>query len=297
MRWHRGYTPGHLQPRPDSLRRKKRCAAQPGDAATSAAAKTGLAYSITYPFGVVAPMLVIVALDSFLECALKSKSTLVAEDEKQHPRIEIEDIEVTAAVHAGKSLKEHPLLRGNGIVFTRLLRGNIRWFQEPTRLWKLAALSRDRASDQSVQSHCGDRPPKRNKFDLRRVTFRRMDLVVTNTQVLHRSLQELDLVRRTGVTIGQINRGINLIPTGSLRLAFADQVTVAGPKVGLQLVEAEFGNVHQKINQSQLVPFSWYRSRRDRRQHSIDVARSAQFTSNWPVGWIVAGSPRPFAAG
>ena len=100
--------------------------AQPGDAATSAAAKTGLAYSITYPFGVVAPMLVIVALRFVFGVRVESENAaLVAEDEKQHPRIEIEDIEVTAAVHAGKSLKEHPLLRGNGIVFTRLLRGNI----------------------------------------------------------------------------------------------------------------------------------------------------------------------------
>ena len=44
------------------------------------------------------------------------------------------------------------------------------------------------------------------------------------------------------------------MPTGSLRLAFADQVTVAGPKAGLELVEAEFGNCAQKINQSQLIP-------------------------------------------
>ena len=39
---------------------RSHAAVQTSDAATSASAKTGLAYSITYPFGVVAPMLVIV---------------------------------------------------------------------------------------------------------------------------------------------------------------------------------------------------------------------------------------------
>jgi putative transport protein len=83
----------------------------------------------------------------------------------------------------------------------------------------------------------------------------RLDLVVTHTHVLHRPLRELNLVHRTGVTLAQVNRaGINLIPTGALRLAFGDQVIAIGPKAGLALVEAELGNCPQKLNQSQLVP-------------------------------------------
>jgi putative transport protein len=86
-------------------------------------------------------------------------------------------------------------------------------------------------------------------------SLHRMELVVTRTNVLHRTLRELDLVHRTGVTIAQMNRsGVDLMPTGSLRLAFADQVVVVGPKAGLKLVEAELGNCAQKLNQSQLVP-------------------------------------------
>jgi putative transport protein len=83
----------------------------------------------------------------------------------------------------------------------------------------------------------------------------RMDLVVTRTHVLHRSLRELDLAHRTGVTITHISRaGVNLMPSGSLRLAFADRITAVGPKAGLRSIEAELGNSMEQLEHSQLIP-------------------------------------------
>jgi putative transport protein len=96
-----------------------------------------------------------------------------------------------------------------------------------------------------------------SKVDLGTVTgdVRRMELVVTRTQVLRRPLRELHLQHRTGVTIARVNRaGINLVPTASLRLAFADQVTVVGPEAGLKMIEAELGNCPESLNRPRLVP-------------------------------------------
>ena len=57
------------------------------------------------------------------------------------------------------------------------------------------------------------------------------------TRVLHRPLRELDLIHRTGFTIVGVNRaGVDLPPSGSLRLAFADRIVVVGPKAGLAAV-------------------------------------------------------------
>jgi putative transport protein len=85
--------------------------------------------------------------------------------------------------------------------------------------------------------------------------LQRMELVVTRTHVLHRSLRELDLIHRDGVTITRINRsGIDLIPTASLRLAFADRVTAVGPSAGLKIVETELGNSPDLLQHSQLIP-------------------------------------------
>ena len=59
---------------------------------------------------------------------------------------------------------------------------------------------------------------KRSQVDLGAVmgTVQRMDVVVTRTQVLKRPLRELNLTRRTGVTIGRITRcGVDLVPRGA----------------------------------------------------------------------------------
>jgi len=85
--------------------------------------------------------------------------------------------------------------------------------------------------------------------------IQRMELVVTNPRVLRRPLRNLDLMRRTGVTIARVIRaGVNLVPTASLRLVFADRVVAVGPEAGLKLLEAELGNSVEVLNRPQLIP-------------------------------------------
>ena len=92
----------------------------------TAAARTGLAYSITYPFGIVGPMLVVVAMRFLFRVRVDDeRAALLAAEEKWHPRIEIVDFEVTSAANAGISLRVHPLLRGSDIVLSRLMRDNV----------------------------------------------------------------------------------------------------------------------------------------------------------------------------
>ncbi|MFI5379838.1 MAG: TrkA C-terminal domain-containing protein, partial [Tepidisphaerales bacterium] len=83
----------------------------------------------------------------------------------------------------------------------------------------------------------------------------KMDLLVTRTQVLRRSLAELDLNRRTGVTVARIIRsGIDLPPRSTLRLQFGDRLRVVGPAAGLKMVEVELGNSPDILNRPQLMP-------------------------------------------
>src|SRR5262245_6746139 len=61
----------------------------PGEAA---AAQIGLAYSITYPFGVVGPMLVIVAMRFLFRVRMDDeRAALRAHDEKRHPPLDVVD--------------------------------------------------------------------------------------------------------------------------------------------------------------------------------------------------------------
>jgi putative transport protein len=148
------------------------------------------------------------------------------------------------------------LLRDNAIVFSGMLRGNVVAVPTAETVVQVgdvyrAVGPRDRLSE--LVSAMG-RPIVADLSNARG-DVSRVNLVVTRSRVLHRSLHDLDLIRRAGVRIAGVNRaGVDLVPTASLRLAFADQVTAVGPKAGLQLVEAELGNAPERLSHSQLTP-------------------------------------------
>lgn len=222
-----------------------------------AVARAGLAYTVTYPIGVIGPILVIVVLRRIFRIQIPAEvEALAAADRARRPPIEAMDFEVTEPTQTGLKLRDHPLLHGNGIVLSRLIRGDMvtvptgdtevhlgdvyRAVGPHTKVASIVE-AMGRIADSKALSATGD--------------VRRMDLVVTRTQVLRHSLRDLDLIRRTGVTVARVNRaGIDLVPKASLRLQFGDSVVVVGCASGLKMVEAELGNCPDRLNRPQLVP-------------------------------------------
>jgi putative transport protein len=245
-------TPG-LAAAQETLRRSSLTA----DQIRAATERTGLGYTITYPFGVIGPVLVVVLLRRIFRVSIQNEKTaLAAEEDKRRPPLETVDFEVTQPAYAGKPLRNHPLLKENSILLSRLLRDNL--LSVPIGETQIQLGDTYRAVGQREQlSELVAAIGRPSTVDLGAVSgaIRRMNLVVTRTQVLRRPLRELNLMRRTGVTIGRVNRaGVDLAPTASLRLAFADQLTVIGPEAGLKMAEAEFGNCPETLNRPRLVP-------------------------------------------
>jgi putative transport protein len=228
-----------------------------GDEAPARVARAGLAYTVTYPFGVIGPILVIVALRRLFRVNVAAeRAALAAAEQVKRPPIEAAEFEVLPGDHVGRRLREQPILHGKGVVLSRLLRGDT--VAVPTGDTEVlvgdvyrAVGPRNRLAE--VIGAIG----KPTDAGLSRVEgdIQRLDLMVTRTQVLRRPLRELDLIRRTGVTVVRVNRaGIDLAPKASLRVQFGDRVTVVGPETGLKLVEAELGNSPDVLNRPQLVP-------------------------------------------
>jgi putative transport protein len=222
-----------------------------------AVVRAGLAYTVTYPFGVLGPILVIVALKRIFRISLgKEVAELAAEEQVKRPPIEATDFEVAEGEHVGRKLSELPVIRRNGIIFSRLLRGGTQ--SVPTgdtqvRVGDIFHAVGPRNGLAQVVAAMG-RPVLGVEISANG-GLKREDLVVTRTQVLRRPLHELDLVRRTGVTVARLNRaGIDLVPKADTRLLFGDRVTVVGPEAGLRMVEAEVGNCPDTLNRPQLVP-------------------------------------------
>jgi putative transport protein len=222
-----------------------------------ASARAGLAYSITYPFGIIGPMLVIPLLRRIFGVKLEDERVaLLAAEGKRRPPLEIADIEVTDSAQAGKELRELVRREAHGVVFSRMVRDKVLTVPTGQTLVQVGDLYRavgTQARLDDVASVLG----RRSTINLDHITgdVRRMDLVVTRTHVLHRPLRELDLIRRLGVTVVRVDRaGVELIAGASLRLAFADRVTVVGPLAGLKMAQTELGNCPERLNHAQLVP-------------------------------------------
>jgi putative transport protein len=228
-----------------------------GGATDSAINLAGLAYTVTYPFGILGPILTIVVLRKMFGVHPEVElAALAAEEQAKRPPISMLDIEVTESLYAGIMLKHHPLLRDKGIMFSRMLREgevSVPTSETEVRVGDVFRAVGARAVLEELTAVMG----RRSAVDLGSASkdVRRLELVVTRTAVLRRTLRELDLIRRTGVTVTRVNRaGVELAPRANVRLQFGDRVHVVGPEAGLTMVETELGNCQETLNRPQLVP-------------------------------------------
>jgi putative transport protein len=218
---------------------------------------TGLAYTITYPFGILGPILVIAALRRVLGVKVTDeRSALIAADEVRRPPIEAIEFEVTQPEHTGIALKNHSLFRDSGVVLARLLRESRMISPNGDTVIQLGDVYRAVGPRNSL-AHVAKALGRLTSARLSEATgdVERKEMVVTRTKVLRKPLRELNLIRRTGVTIVRVNRaGVDLNPRASLKLQFGDRVVAVGPTAGLNAVETELGNCPDTLNRPQLVP-------------------------------------------
>jgi putative transport protein len=225
-------------------------------AADKASTRAGLAYTVTYPFGVVGPIFVIVMLKRFFRIQMADeRANLQAAEQERRPPLEAIDFKVTVPEHAGKPLRDHPLLRNKGILFSRMLRDQIMTVPTGDTLVQIGDIFRAVGSRQALNEIVLAMGEPASEMPQAVGDIERTDIVVTRTKVLRRSLADLDLIRRTGATIGRVSRaGVDLAPKATLRLQFGDRVTVVGTQRAIKLVEDELGNCPDTLNRPQLVP-------------------------------------------
>ena len=186
----------------------------------------------------------------------QEKKAFLAAEESRHPPRAIVDFEVTRPTHAGTRLADHPLLASHDVTVSRLLRKNVLSVPAADAIFQLGDIYRA-VGPRYRLSQLVTALGREHAMDLSGATgdLQRIDVVVTRTDVLHRPLRELDPLGRLGAVIVGVNRaGVDLAPTASLRLAFADRISIVGPKSVLKTLESEFGNSPERLNRSQLVP-------------------------------------------
>ncbi len=222
-----------------------------------AVANMNLAYSVAYPFGLTGPILLVIFFRFIFRVDLKKEhQALMASEEIHRPPLGVMDIEVITPELAGVKLSDRRIPRRRGIVFTRLLRGSVQTL--PTAATELQigdvlrATGPKPALDELVMAM-----GRQSQINLAKVTggLERASILVTHGHILGKTLAELDLPNRFGVTLARVTRADADLPaTAGLKLHFGDNATAIGPVDGLKSVETELGNSTDALNRTQLIP-------------------------------------------
>ncbi len=231
--------------------------AHPGFDSAAAIEKTNLAYSVAYPFGLTGPILLVILLRVMFRVKIPDEIKALAEQEQvARPPQAAVDVEVTNPQLAGVPLRDQRCLQSRGVLFTRLLRDHQQTVPTANTQIQIGDVLRavgPRAAVDELVALLG----KVSTINLAEMTahVERVDLVVTHREVLGRSLRDLNLTNRYGVTVARVQRaGVDLPARATTKLHFGDTVMAIGSRHGLESVEALLGNAAEALNQTQLIP-------------------------------------------
>ena len=225
--------------------------------AHQAVAMAGLAYAVTYPFGLIGPVLMLPLMARLFRIDMKrERQDHLTRAHARRPPSGVVDVEVINPAVDGHCMKELDFVRSGHVVFTRLLRGGV--MTVPTHDTKIEVGDVLRAiGEEPILEIVVATLGQRSKIDLASIPsgVGRRELIVTRKQILGKTLRELNLIKRFGVVLATMTRaGVVLIPRATTTLRFGDSVTAVGPPEGLNALETELGNSPDELARPQLIP-------------------------------------------
>jgi putative transport protein len=223
------------------------------------AALPALAYAVTYPLGIVGIIGTLLALKSFLRIDVERE----VEAYKAAERTAIEPLErrtivVENANLNGIAIADVPGLHETGIVVSRIKRKDEPDVRAATRDMKLHAgdsiLAVGTAKGLAQFERVVGRSSQENLF-LAGGPLTNRRVVVTNTAVLGKSVDELDLDFDYGVVVTRITRGdVEMTAVPDLRLQFGDVLQVVGPADAIGRAASQLGDSRHALNETHFVP-------------------------------------------
>lgn len=218
----------------------------------------GLAFAVTYPFGIAGNLLAMTAIRlAFRIDPAAEAAAFDARRQAEAKALETLDVVVKNDSLAGERLGSLTLLPSLHVVASRMLRDGR--LQVPT--------------DDVVLRHgdvlhlVGPGPALRQarllfggEAEIGMTTTKGTDirwerLVVTANPVLGKSIAEQNLKEAYGVVISRVNRaGIELAPNPALKLQFGDILTVIGRPEDIRHAAAVLGNSERRLQSVEMVP-------------------------------------------
>jgi len=217
-----------------------------------------IGYGVAYPAGAVLAILVIHLLPSLLKVDLKKEEKKYLDKITQEfPLVTNRNFVVENQNIHGKTLKELQIGTMTQAVISRVKHGNQAFTPTGnTRLFMgdIVKVVGTEASLHKVEFMIGR--PTTEEIALAE-EFEVNWVLVTNKNVINKSLQSLNLTAYYGGTITRIRRsGIDLSPKGTSTLRFGDKVLLACEKENMRKVMKLLGNDEKRLRETDFLPIS-----------------------------------------
>lgn len=217
-----------------------------------------LAYAVAYPVGIVGLIGSLVLLKWWFRIdPVAEAAELARREARETPPLERRSLTVRNPNLNGLAVADLPGLGELAVNVSRILpigADDVRAVGRGTSVQlgdTLQAVGTPANLDQ-FQRIVGERSPRDLMAAPGNVAYRRV--IVTRRGVLGRSLAELDLPQRRGVTVTRLLRAeVELPAMGALRLQFGDVLHLVGAESDLELAAQDLGNSAKAINETQFL--------------------------------------------
>jgi putative transport protein len=217
----------------------------------------GLGYAVTYPFGVIGIILVMLGVRFAFGISLgRETDELESSLASEIAPVKRANLEVANPNLAGLPLEKVPLLSSSTLVVSRIWHDGALHVPHPdTKLELGDVLLAVGPPDEldALRVVVG----KESDLDLRTmpsaITSKR--LIVTRTESSGKTLADLDFIRRFGVQITRISRAeVEMSTSPAYVVQYGDTVLAVGTPENIQKVAAELGDSPKSLNYPHLIP-------------------------------------------
>lgn len=217
----------------------------------------GLGYAVSYPFGIIGIILTMILIRLLFRIHPQKEAEMLAQLSRDRiSPLTALNFEVRNPNLDGVRIKDIPALQETGVIISRVYHNRKIEIAHPdTKLQVgdvILAVGSKAALDQfriivGIQSD----------IDLRTIPSGIMTkrILVTRKEVLGKTLEELDLLTRYGVTVTRVSRvEIEMSASAGFRLQFADTILAVGEEDDIKQAAQELGDSPRQLNYPQLIP-------------------------------------------
>ena len=221
------------------------------------ASLTGVGYAVAYPFGVIGIILVMILVRVFFK---QKPDVAAAEYQKEIAEQSKEIMSCTLRVDnanlVGCKIKDIPGLTSTGAVVTRHARDQVVNMPKDDMTLELGDLVHVVGMPEAIeglQKIIGEK--QATPITLQKSNLSVKTILVTNKKILGKSIKQLALNDRFGVTVSRVTRG-GFKFTGRLdiRVKFADKLLVVGTPESIAAAAKELGDSLTALDHPEILP-------------------------------------------